>query len=545
MNQGAPGTRAGVVVHPGFREASFAERIAGTVRHPLHRGYPLEVSPFLRSLLTMLAGIAVLLPGISSAATPEPVVDGNRIMDAGTAKVFVPHGVNFPGFEYACQQGWAYGEDGTEPDEIPATAAALAAWKINTVRLPLNQDCWLGEDGLPAGALTMPGYRNAVEGFVTALNEAGIVAILDLHWSAPAGAAADGLRPMPDDRSAAFWNSVASRFKERKSVIFDLFNEPHSRWGGSGWTFSLSWNCWASGGCQAPAEPDTAPVSGLGWYQAAGLSGLVAAVRGAGASQPILLSGIDYANDLRGWLNHAPKDDQLIAAFHNYPVQRCDSVSCWDREIAPVAEEVPVLAAEFGQNDCGTPNHMNRFMEWADGKRIGYLAWAWWYLPTLGCTNYALIADLDGTPLPPVGTALHDHLATLPDLYEPLPPDPDEPRNAANRKSPGLKLKALSWKRRVFKVRITLNRLASAPVKVRVPLIRDRRSRIDRKAKKLTVERSFKVRSGKRTFRLTVPAGLKPRTVIARFPGDSGFRPQTAKLKPASVSRLTRRRPGR
>ncbi len=107
----------------------------------------------------------------------------------------------------------------------------MAAWKINTVRLPLNQDCWLGEDDMPAGGLTTSGYRQSVIEFVEALNAVGIVAIVDLHWSEP------GRRRlrwpstvMPDDRSATFWNSVAASFKTHPSVMFDLFNEPHSRW---------------------------------------------------------------------------------------------------------------------------------------------------------------------------------------------------------------------------------------------------------------------------------------------------------------------------
>ena len=331
----------------------------------------------LRRLLFCLLPAILLMAGGASAAAPQPMVKDNRIIDSVTSKRFVPHGVNFPGFEYACQQGWSYGEDGTEPDEVGSTVAAMASWKINTVRLPLNADCWLGKYGLPEGPLTSAGYRQAVENFVSALNSVGIVAILDLHWSNPDGVVAEGLRPMPDQNSPDFWSSVASRFKDNKSVIFDLFNEPHSRWNSNGTkVFGLTWDCWANGGCQAPAEPDTAAKSGMAWYRATGMKELTTVVRNAGATQPIILSGIDYANDLRGWLENAPNDGQLIAGFHNYPGQRCHTSQCWNEEIAPVNLEVPVLAAEFGQNDCGTPSHVNRFMEWADDQSIGYLAWA-------------------------------------------------------------------------------------------------------------------------------------------------------------------------
>ena len=39
---------------------------------------------------------------------PHPVVEGNRIVDARSGREFVPRGVNWSSFEYACTQGWGY-----------------------------------------------------------------------------------------------------------------------------------------------------------------------------------------------------------------------------------------------------------------------------------------------------------------------------------------------------------------------------------------------------------------------------------------------------
>ncbi len=487
----------------------------------------------LRRLIFVVAVLAAtsVIPSRAAAAAPQPVVDGNRIVDALTSKRFVPHGVNFPGYEYRCQQGWDYGEDGTKPHEVASTVAAIASWKINTVRLPLNQDCWLGDDGLPSGGLTVAGYRQSVENFVDALNQVGIVAIIDLHWSGPNGVAADGLRPMPDNRTAAFWHSVATRFQQNRSVIFDLFNEPHSRWGGNGWTFELKWDCWAKGGCEAPSEADTAPVSGvLPRYEAAGFRKLTSVVRSVGATQPILLSGIDWANDLRGWLAHAPADDQLIASFHNYPIQRCSTGRCWDEEIATVAERVPVLAAEIGQNDCGNPGHVNRFMKWADARLIGYLVWAWWDLPTLGCSNFALISDLDGTPLAPVGTAFHAHLASLPDeLPEPAP-----------RAGPGLAIKTARWNGKSLRLAIRIDSKASKAVTARVRLVRDPRSKQPPRVKVRLITRRVRSLTGMSWLNINIPRGLRPTFVTVMYPGDRLLRASTISRKPASVSKVTR-----
>ena len=39
-----------------------------------------------------------------------------------------------------------------------------ASWGINTMRVPLNPDCWLGTDGVKAG-LSGEAYRTAIDGF--------------------------------------------------------------------------------------------------------------------------------------------------------------------------------------------------------------------------------------------------------------------------------------------------------------------------------------------------------------------------------------------
>ena len=107
------------------------------------------------------------------------------------------------------------------------------------------------------------------------------------------------------------------------------------------------------------------------------MQALVNAIRGTGATQPIMLPGLDYANDLSQWLAHRPQDgaagtadDQLVASFHNYNIQTCNNVACWDQVIAPIAAQVPVVAGEFGTDDC-KEDHLNSFMDWADARGIG------------------------------------------------------------------------------------------------------------------------------------------------------------------------------
>ena len=56
------------------------------------------------------------------------------------------HGVNRSGTEYQCiKSGTIF--DGPSAE---ASVRAMTTWPINTVRIPLNESCWLGINGEPA-----------------------------------------------------------------------------------------------------------------------------------------------------------------------------------------------------------------------------------------------------------------------------------------------------------------------------------------------------------------------------------------------------------
>jgi hypothetical protein len=360
----------------------------------------------------LLAVAACLVAPAASSAAPELKVVGYHLVDARGGQAFVPRGVNWPSFEYACSDGYGYSNAASATNVGPdaAGAALIASWHINTVRLPLNQDCWLGEDGLPKFGKAA-GYRAAVRRWVALLHAADLAVVLDLHWSGPAGVVADGQRAMPDDRSDDFWTSVARTFKNDRSLIFDVFNEPYSRYDTNGTlVFDLTWNCWRSGGCAAPRTGDRQALDG-GTFTTIGMGALVDAIRATGAKQPIMLGGIDYASDLRAWLANRPDAKGVVASFHNYGGHLCHNTACWDEVIAPIAAEAPVVTGEFGETDCQTSPQT--FMDWADQHGVGYLMWAWWVLPDSACSTLSVLANVRGTPRAPNGTALKAHLAAL------------------------------------------------------------------------------------------------------------------------------------
>lgn len=341
-------------------------------------------------------------PSAVATGAPQPQVVENRLVDARDGRDFVPKGVNWSSFEYACAQGWGISALDTtagSADPHDAQAAAIASWGANTVRLPLNQDCWLGSRDAPVSdeyeERTYDDYRDEVARFVNALNRHGLVVILDLHSRKRPTSPEFGNLAMPDAESLVFWRGVATAYQHNPSVMFDAFNEPYSRYDGTGdLVFDLTWPCWRDGGCRPPVEDDQTGTNGRTTYVAQGMAALVAQIRDSGAEQPILLGGLDYANDLSQWREFAPDDDQLVAAFHSYDFKACATRECWDSVLAPLADSVPVLTSELGAEDP-LGGYVDAYLDWADQQGIGALFWVWAAHPS---DPMSLLVEQGGTP---------------------------------------------------------------------------------------------------------------------------------------------------
>jgi endoglucanase len=87
-------------------------------------------------------------------------VRGERLVDARGHPVRLL-GVNRSSAEYECLEGQAVFEGPIDE----AAIAAMASWRINAVRLPLNESCWLGINGV-APAVGGGAYREAVRAYV-------------------------------------------------------------------------------------------------------------------------------------------------------------------------------------------------------------------------------------------------------------------------------------------------------------------------------------------------------------------------------------------
>jgi endoglucanase len=339
-------------------------------------------------------------------------VVGNRLVDASSHTVRLL-GVNHSGQEFKCIQGGSAGSLGWGIFDGPtdlASVNAIASWHANTVRVPLNEDCWLGINGVNP-SYSGAAYQAAIAGYVSTIHQAGLYVILDLHWNAPGTLAAAAQQPMPDaDHAVDFWKSVAARFSSDPAVVFDLYNEPFLYGSYLQNSSADPWDCWLNGcGINQYLTGGTPYTQSYAW-NAVGMQTLVNAVRSAGANNPIMVGGLDWANDLSGWLTHEPHDPNhaIVAAWHSYPGQGCSSMSCWTSVVAPVAAQVPVVTGETGDNVGSAATYVDSLLPWEDSQGISYLGWTW---NTWGDPANILITDYAGAPSNNYGQKFHDLLA--------------------------------------------------------------------------------------------------------------------------------------
>ncbi|MGQ0698197.1 MAG: cellulase family glycosylhydrolase [Panacagrimonas sp.] len=323
-----------------------------------------------------------LLPALALAAQTISMTDlrvvGNQIQNGFGQSVFI-HGVNRMGTEYHCIQGHDFGHGPMDQNVIDG----MKAWNVNAVRVPLNEHCWLGINS--TSRFVGKPYRDAIVAWVNLIASNNMIAIVDLHWSAPGAERAIDQDPMPNvDHSIDFWRDVANTFKGNRSVIFDLFNEPYPLPQDPG----RQWPCWRDGRGACPGNR----------FNAVGMQELVNTVRATGATNILALGGVINAGDLRQWLNFKPHDplNKLAASWHNYSFSGCADDACFRHILGNVYQHVPLIVGEIGANKCDRGAHFDKQTNFIESIRQGYLAWVW--QPVTACGAFGLVKDHAGTP---------------------------------------------------------------------------------------------------------------------------------------------------
>jgi len=314
---------------------------------------------------------------------------GNQLYDGSKAIRLL--GVNRPGSEYACLNGNMFDPaDGSGNNA--ATITAMLAWHVNAVRVPLNEDCWLGLNGVPAQA-SGAAYQAAIKTWVDLLLQNAIYPIIELHWTeGPGGAKATGQQPMPDaTHGAELWTAVATAYGSQPKVIFELFNEPYPAN-----DTDNGWACWRDGGTGCGPS-----------YAIVGMQGMLNAVRAAGAKNFVLLGGLEYSNDLTKWVQYEPTDpaNNLGAAWHVYTNSATTGTkgsAAYMTDADGVAMKVPIVATEIGDAACGANGQpanggafISGIMSFIDALTPpqSYLGWAW-----STDDQPIMISSYDGTP---------------------------------------------------------------------------------------------------------------------------------------------------
>jgi endoglucanase len=396
-------------------------------------------------LLTISKAVSALSTGTITTSTPPPPstalaikVSGKNLIDQN-GKIVLFKGVNVSGLEDVAMQGW----DPNDPfgGQSP-NFAALASWGINVIRLPLNEDSWLGLTtyDYPVAPATVgiarkadPGgnYQATVAKVVNAATAAGLYVILDLHITSPDAAvpgisgtvptSAQQQNPMADaSNSIAFWTSLASVYKSSPNVIFDLFNEPHidAFEGVTGGADATAWSVWRNGGIGTVFFPGTIPAAGQNGgavatvtqnWQSAGMQQLLNAVRATGATNVCMAAGVEYALNMSMWLKYKPADplNQLVASWHGYPNPNNNtepqiSTSFADIE-AILAAGYPVVMGETGDYvaSLAAATWFPVVLPWAKANGVGAIAWTWNVWPE---PQNVLITSSNGTPNAGEGT---------------------------------------------------------------------------------------------------------------------------------------------
>jgi hypothetical protein len=340
-------------------------------------------------LVVLLAGLSLAVASPASAGDQSAVrVSGHRLVgvDGHTLRLI---GVDRSGTEYACAGPDGAGGFGYSIFQGPADARsvrALLSWHVNAVALPLNEACWLGGYANLKPRFTGAAYRRAIAAYVKQLSAAGIYVVLRLSGAAPGDhvygsdqISSDEIPMADEDHSVAFWSSVASTFRHSRRVLFHTFDEPHD----------VSWACLRDG-CMANDAPEGHVR--FGTYRTAGNEAMVKAIRAAGARQPIIISGPDFAGDLSRWQRYAPHDPlhELVADVSSFDYS--DYVLAHRAQLKTFVRHHPVIVGGFGDTSC-TSAYSQKLMRVMDAIGQSYLAWTWDTVQDYGGCSNALLDD--------------------------------------------------------------------------------------------------------------------------------------------------------
>ena len=302
-------------------------------------------------LWSLSAVVAGPLPGPGkSLVCPRGIstmtlhVQGAQLRNSA-GKVVELRGVNIPSLEWT----------NTGEHVAESLQTAIHVWKCTIVRIELSQTRWFGlAPGQKGHGMA---YRKLVDGLVAAAGQARVYVILNLQWSDLDRSAVDARQHrLPDARSAAFWQSVATRYRNWSNVWFDLYSETHG----------VNWAMWLHGGLTTAETRHTIVI-----YRAWGMQQLYDTVRRQGAENIVVVPVLGWGANLVGLLNgYRLRGHNIIYDTHIYPF-----MTMWKKHLAAAVGRIPLMVGEWGG---GAKNLLfgRRFLKFLDAHGLSWAAWS-------------------------------------------------------------------------------------------------------------------------------------------------------------------------
>lgn len=327
---------------------------------------------------------------------------GNQLVNTQTNQPVVLRGVNVGGLE-----GFGFA-----PDMVNnSVQEALDDWHANLIRLPVNQDYWLGVDPDIVDAGT---YQAEVDNVISMASSHGAYVVLDVQVSdgGTSDPSQEGQYSMPDDNTTVFWAQAGQRYANNPTVFFDPFNEPGH--------YDVSWDQWRNGGTIDDGNGST--------YDSPGLQGLLDTIRGTGAKNIVVPEGINYATDFSPVLNGyglSDPNNNLMYQIHIYPGSAAHAYADELDSLLPpdLTASYPVYVGEWGSDENpgpeGTPlpdatTWNTNMLQWLDQHSNSWTAWAMNDSPFLTYPG-------DPTPTPYFGVLVRQDLIQHSRGPEPMP----------------------------------------------------------------------------------------------------------------------------
>ncbi len=242
---------------------------------------------------------------------------GSKIIDSDGNQV-VLHGVNRSGLEYDKNGN---GMSQTEFDYM------CQNWQAKIIRIPFNQE-WI---------MTDESYNNFLDEVIGWIKNNGAYIILDLQWQNTTVK----IPRIPDTSAVTMWKKLALRYKDDPAILYDIHNEAHD----------VGFDEWRDRASQ-----------------------IIAGIRSVHAKALILVSGLNWANDIGVWARNPLPYDNIVYSLHVYPW--FSNATKFDELVGNYSDQIPVFVGEFG-GYVENAAWGRQLMAYLNEEGLGWTAWSW------------------------------------------------------------------------------------------------------------------------------------------------------------------------